>query len=110
MNLKCNKCKKKQTIDPLGNDLGRLLHSFSVRDRNGKRSLTVYCRACRHISYYRSALFGTMRLVRSIDARALYSKSTSGSSSSREELSVIAPHIQLAMVEDRVLPTNWELV
>jgi len=109
MKLKCNKCKKKQPVDTLGNDLAPLLHSFSVRDRNGKRSLTVYCRSCRHVSYYRSAVFGVMRLVRSIDARALYAKFIDGRIT-REDMSAIAPNIQLAMVEDRVLPRQWELV
>ncbi len=86
-----------------------LLYSYSGYDEKDRRLYTVYCQPCKHLSFYRLSLFGGTATKPAIDARAFYSKVREGRIPA-EEMSVIGANIQLAMIEDRVLPPRWELI
>ncbi len=109
MKVKCANCGIKRKLESLHGDFERLMLAYGVQDRNGRRRMTVYCRDCRHISYYSKPAIGFKRLTECIDSRELYSRYRDGLPEA-VALTELAAKIQLALKEDRVLPDSWELV
>ena len=109
MKLKCGACKLQRRIEATDDGSERLLHSYSGYDEKKRRLYTVYCRKCRHLSFYRFAFFGGKKIRDSIDGRAFYS-AILDKRLSKEAFNEIGANIQQAMIEDRVLPPRWELI
>lgn len=109
MKVKCAHCGIKRKLEDLSDEFSRLLLAYGTADRNGRRQMTVYCRDCRYISYYQKPSIGFTKLKRCVDSRLLYSQHRDGAPDDAE-LSTLAAKIQLAMIEDRVLPESWVLV
>lgn len=109
MKVKCAHCGIKRKREDLSDEFSRLLLAYGAADRNGRRQMTVYCRDCRYVSYYLKPTFGFIKLERCVDSRLLYAQHRDGVLDDAA-LSTLAAKIQLAMIEDRVLPENWVLV
>ncbi|MFK7732979.1 MAG: hypothetical protein AB8B48_15270 [Pseudomonadales bacterium] len=109
MKVKCANCGTKRKLEDLRDEFSRLLLAYGSADRNGRRQMTVYCRDCRYISYYVKPTIGFTKLKICIDSRLMYAKHREGA---REDsgLCNLAAKIQLALIEDRVLPETWVLV
>lgn len=108
MKLKCSHCKLQRSVELIDDGSGRLLYCNNGFDEKNRLLYTVYCRSCRHLSYYRLAVFGSRKIRPPIDARALYARVLDGLIG-KEAMTSIGAHIQQAMIEDRVLPSRWEL-
>ncbi|MEM8500006.1 MAG: hypothetical protein AAF542_18440 [Pseudomonadota bacterium] len=109
MKAKCAHCGIKRKLDVLNDEWSRLLLAYGAADRNGRRQMTVYCRDCRYISYYLKPTIGFTKLKACVDSRLLYSQYRDGAADG-SAIIALAAKIQLAMIEDRVLPETWVLV
>lgn len=109
MKIKCAHCGTKRKLEDLSDEFCRLLLAYGTPDRNGRRHMTVYCRDCRYLSFYTKHVIGFTRLTNCVDSRALYAQHRDQTLRGFS-LPALAAKIQLAMIEDRVLPESWELV
>jgi hypothetical protein len=68
----------------------------------------IYCRSCNCVNIYKPGWFGNIKFNSLIDSREVYKAYQKGQMS-REEMGIFAGKIQKAMVEDGVLPKDWNI-
>ncbi len=105
---KCHNCGVVDSIHVRDEGRSKLIAAFGLKDDDGLQMYFIYCRSCNFVNIYKPGWFGNIKFNSFIDARGVCEAYQNGQMS-REEMGIFAGKIQRAMVEDGVLPKDWDI-
>jgi hypothetical protein len=106
---KCHNCGIVDSIHITDEETSKLMLAFGPKDDDGLQMYFIYCRCCQFINIYKPGWFGNTKFNSLLNAREVYTAYQRGKMT-LQEMGFIAGRIQRAMIEDGVLPQDWEVV
>lgn len=106
---KCHNCGIVDSIHRNDEGHSKLVWAFGPYDSDGLQMHFIYCRACGTVNIYKPGWFGNIKFNSLMDAREVYRAYQNGQMQ-RHEMGIFAKKIQEAMIEDGILPNDWEIV
>jgi hypothetical protein len=108
-NKKCHNCGVVDSVHRKDEGHSKLLWAFGPYDDDGLQTHLIYCRSCGFVNIYKPGWFGNTKYDSLIDVREVYKLYKNGQIK-LEEMGMFAGKLQQAMIEDGVLPNDWEIV
>ena len=106
---KCHGCGVVDNVGIGRSEFGKLKFAFAPPDNDGMPMYHVYCRSCNALNFYKRSLLGYIKFDSILIISDLLEAYKNGEIS-HQEMGFISGTIQEAMIEDGILPKDWELV
>ncbi len=108
-NKKCHNCGVVDSIHKKDEGRSKLVWAFGPYDDDGLQMHMIYCHSCGFVNIYKPGWFGNLKFDSYMDARDALKCYQLGKMK-RQEVGMFAGKIQQAMIEDGILPQDWEIV
>ena len=106
-NKKCHKCNTVDSIHIKDEGKSKLISAFGPKDDDGLQLYLIYCHNCNYVNFYKPGWFG-IKFDSLLDAKEVYKSYLNGEISHRE-MGMFAGKLQKAMIDDGVLPPDWQI-
>ncbi|MDP2760708.1 MAG: hypothetical protein Q8O64_09965 [Sideroxyarcus sp.] len=106
----CYNCGVVDSIHEKDSATSKLVAGMGPKGEDGLIIFLVYCRSCHAVNIYKPGWFGSIKYSgQSMDAEKMARLIEQGQLK-KDAMGIFPRHLQKAMLEDGVLPKNWELI